>query len=168
MFKQSKQNIRKLFKVKLCIYLQKYNNWVCPFHWLGVDLNLFKALGHTWDPVGLIAKFFGAWEARKKRWVFLLHAYSISKRGILEKNCIRCKFQWYNFLALWRVINVDKDFFSLFPLCPDLFLNDCSLGDSIAKAWFVWTAILLQIGRYFFFYLYIQHSYIYLVKIRSM
>ena len=42
---------------KYTIYLQKYNNWVCPkksgpFHWLGVDLNLFKVLGLTWDPMG--------------------------------------------------------------------------------------------------------------------
>ena len=39
------------------IYLQKYKNWVCPkksgpFQWLGVDLNFFKDLGHTWDPFG--------------------------------------------------------------------------------------------------------------------
>jgi hypothetical protein len=37
--------------------LQKYNKRVCPkksgpFHWLGVDLNFSKILGHTWDPVG--------------------------------------------------------------------------------------------------------------------
>ena len=41
---------------KLNYYLQKYNNWVCPkksgpIHWFGVDLNLLKVLGHTWDPV---------------------------------------------------------------------------------------------------------------------
>jgi hypothetical protein len=61
--------------------LQKYNNWVCPkksapFHWLGVHLNLFKVLGHTWDPSGVtprvITQFLGAWEARKKRGVFLI------------------------------------------------------------------------------------------------
>ena len=53
-FPQSKHNIMKVVQT---IYLQKYNKRVCPkksgpFHWLGVDLNLYKVLGHTWDPLG--------------------------------------------------------------------------------------------------------------------
>ena len=44
-FPQSKHNIMKVVQ-SLTIYFQKCNNRV------GVDLNLFKVLGHTWDPVG--------------------------------------------------------------------------------------------------------------------
>ena len=55
-FPQIKHNIMKVVQSQT-ILLQKYNNWVYPkkcgpFYWLGVDLNLFKVLGHTWDPMG--------------------------------------------------------------------------------------------------------------------
>ena len=56
------------------IYLQKYNNWTCPkksgpFHWLGVDLNLFKVLGHTWDPASN-SSIFRSIKSQEKKWGF--------------------------------------------------------------------------------------------------
>jgi hypothetical protein len=113
--------------------LQKYNNWVSskksgPFHWLGVDLNLSKVLGHTWDPMGAIDQFLGSWEARKKRVGFLnlacIHKY-IENFQELNLGKVLYQLQPPNDIllllcgvsALWRVINVCKDSLSLFSLC---------------------------------------------------
>ena len=74
-FTQSKHNIRKVVQS----YCQKCNNSI------GVDLNVFKVLGHTWDPVG-----------------------SPRGKSSISTNILH-QPQIYTDLALWRVINCCKE-----------------------------------------------------------
>jgi hypothetical protein len=71
---------------------------------------------------GAIAQFLGAWEARKKRGVFLILAcIHTSTKNFQELNLGKALFlplpPRYTALALWRVINFSKEALSLFSLC---------------------------------------------------
>jgi hypothetical protein len=74
-----------LFGLVWLLYTKKahYNEGCAKlnYNWIGVDLNLFKVLGHTWDPLG-------------------------SPPGISSiSTSILHQPQRYTELALWRVID---------------------------------------------------------------